>query len=218
MGLPGFVYVLLNPAFPGLVKIGRTERQVDTRVRELRSTGVPSKFLVLWQEHVSDADTVEKRLRARFAGYRYENDREFFSVPPQEAIRALMNESRALVTSLPMPIASADVLEHLRLLLGDALCPDIVSASLKQDANVCYLETVRWPSQPHQQDEIVEKIDLSIVSGLFRPTTPFKENLIEFMQLDPVTLAAVTDVIRPEIAKRIYESHVEALWNQPKLR
>jgi hypothetical protein len=39
----GFVYVLANPAFPGLLKIGFTNRSVDDRMKELNSsTSVPA--------------------------------------------------------------------------------------------------------------------------------------------------------------------------------
>lgn len=41
----GIVYLLTNPAMPGLVKIGMTERDsMDARLRELYSTGVPVPF------------------------------------------------------------------------------------------------------------------------------------------------------------------------------
>jgi hypothetical protein len=38
----GIVYVLTNPAIPGMVKIGKTCRGMDARLNELYSTGVPS--------------------------------------------------------------------------------------------------------------------------------------------------------------------------------
>ena len=41
----GIVYLLTNPVMPGLVKIGMTTREdIDTRMRELYSTGVPVPF------------------------------------------------------------------------------------------------------------------------------------------------------------------------------
>ena len=39
------VYVLTNPAMPGLLKIGSTtQEEVDTRMKQLYSTGVPVPF------------------------------------------------------------------------------------------------------------------------------------------------------------------------------
>ena len=41
----GIVYVLTNPAFPNLVKIGITTRdEVQVRMAELYTTGVPLPF------------------------------------------------------------------------------------------------------------------------------------------------------------------------------
>ena len=41
----GIVYVLTNSVMPGLVKIGMTTRlDIDTRMKELYSTGVPVPF------------------------------------------------------------------------------------------------------------------------------------------------------------------------------
>ena len=62
----GHVYIMLNPAIPGLVKIGRTRFQTKARARQLYSTGVPKEFIVLWQENVHDSDSVERELHRRF--------------------------------------------------------------------------------------------------------------------------------------------------------
>ena len=43
--MPAIVYVLSNPAMPGLVKIGRTSRdRLQSRMDELHGTGVPLPF------------------------------------------------------------------------------------------------------------------------------------------------------------------------------
>ena len=43
--MPNIVYVLTNPAMPGMVKIGMTDRpDVQRRMSELYSTGVPLPF------------------------------------------------------------------------------------------------------------------------------------------------------------------------------
>ena len=66
----GFVYVLLNPSFPNQVKIGLTEDAPDVRARKLWTTGVPTPFIVVYDELVSDCEEVESRLHMRFNGYR----------------------------------------------------------------------------------------------------------------------------------------------------
>ena len=37
----GIVYVLTNPAMPGMVKIGKTGRDVELRLNDLYTTGLP---------------------------------------------------------------------------------------------------------------------------------------------------------------------------------
>src|SRR5260370_29156097 len=91
---PGEVYVLHNCGLQeGLVKIGLTDRTARIRAAELRTTGVPRKFLVLYSQRVSNAREVEKRLHERFAEYRYSDDREFFFISPNRAIKALIREA-----------------------------------------------------------------------------------------------------------------------------
>ena len=43
--MPNIVYVLTNPAMPGIVKIGMTDKlEVQPRMRDLYTTGVPLPF------------------------------------------------------------------------------------------------------------------------------------------------------------------------------
>lgn len=59
----GIVYVLTNPAMPGLVKIGMTTRDnLDARMRELYGTGVPVPFECKYACKVkaSDCAKIEK--------------------------------------------------------------------------------------------------------------------------------------------------------------
>lgn len=56
----GWVYVLTNPAFPGMVKIGFTSETPRKRAADLsRATGVPLPFTVVWARAVSDCAYVE---------------------------------------------------------------------------------------------------------------------------------------------------------------
>ena len=71
---PGYVYILTNPSMPGLVKVGRTSRNVDLRAAELWHTGVPTKFEVYASEKTCDCVQLEayihgdlRKHRGRFA-------------------------------------------------------------------------------------------------------------------------------------------------------
>ncbi len=88
----GIVYVLSNPAMPYLVKIGMTTRnEIDSRMRELFSTGVPFPFECEYACKVlaCDCGKIEKALHIAFHPYRVNANREFFKILPEQAIAIL---------------------------------------------------------------------------------------------------------------------------------
>ena len=84
------VYVLTNPAMPGLVKIGMTgSTDADERVAQLYTSGVPFPFKLEFACRVPNPDEVEKALHRAFAPQRVNPKREFFSIEPDQAIAIL---------------------------------------------------------------------------------------------------------------------------------
>lgn len=97
----GIVYVLTNPAMPGLVKIGMTTRDnMDARMRELYGTGVPVPFECQYACKVksSDCTKIEKALHTAFAPNRINANREFFQIKPEQAMAILELFNREDVT------------------------------------------------------------------------------------------------------------------------
>ena len=89
MASEGIVYVLTNPAMPGMVKIGKTSRAMDARLNELYSTGVPLPFECAYAARVADEGSVERAFHLAFGPYRVNPKREFFSIEPEQAIALL---------------------------------------------------------------------------------------------------------------------------------
>ena len=85
----GIIYILTNPAMPGIVKIGKTAREIETRLGELYTTGVPVPFECVFAGIVSDIDKVEKAFHLAFAPYRINPKREFFQIEAEQAIAML---------------------------------------------------------------------------------------------------------------------------------
>lgn len=86
----GIVYVLTNPAMPGIVKIGKTSRgSVNARLNELYSTGVPVPFECAFAGRVEDESKIEKAFHLAFGPYRLNPKREFFQIEPEQAIALL---------------------------------------------------------------------------------------------------------------------------------
>ena len=83
------VYILTNPVFPDLVKIGRTTN-LEERVRSLSSqTGVPVPFEVYYSCTVDDSKKVEKHLHDGFGDHRINPRREFFRINPERVLSIL---------------------------------------------------------------------------------------------------------------------------------
>ena len=84
------VYALTNPSMPGLVKIGHTSKDdVQKRMHELFTTGVPLPFSCIKAVTVDNPKTIEKALHAAFDGHRINESREFFEIEPNQVILLL---------------------------------------------------------------------------------------------------------------------------------
>lgn len=86
----GFIYVNQNPAMPGLLKIGVTEKVPTARANELYTTGVPEPFTVEYYCLVEDAKGVEREVHRRLDAQRNLGNREFFRVALDHAIQEIL--------------------------------------------------------------------------------------------------------------------------------
>jgi hypothetical protein len=93
------VYILTNPVMPGVIKIGKTDKDdVTKRVKKLFTTGVPVPFDCVYACEVSDNTIIEKELHTKFARYRINPNREFFWLTPKTAAKALQSYEISDVT------------------------------------------------------------------------------------------------------------------------
>lgn len=84
------VYVLTNPAMPGLVKIGKTsQKDIAERMRQLYTTGVPLPFECEYACQVNDCAKVESAFHLAFGNTRINSNREFFQIEPERVIAIL---------------------------------------------------------------------------------------------------------------------------------
>jgi hypothetical protein len=94
----GRVYVLSNPAMPGLLKIGYTMNTVEGRVKELSiATGVPTEFCIEYQVECRDPAGLEAYAHTFFQSKRYNGNREFFSISINDAIDVLRHNAIELL-------------------------------------------------------------------------------------------------------------------------
>lgn len=90
----GYIYILSNPSFGNLLKVGMTTRNPFERAEELSElTAVPTPFKVEYSVLVEDCSVTEalthRILEER--GYRIMENREFFNAPLKE-IKKVINK------------------------------------------------------------------------------------------------------------------------------
>lgn len=89
--MKGLVYLLTNPAMPGIVKIGLTTRDdMQQRLNELFTTGVPVPFDCVFACEVDDCKAVEDALHIAFGPNRIHPKREFFKIEPEQPLAILL--------------------------------------------------------------------------------------------------------------------------------
>ena len=173
----GFVYILLNPAFSGMIKIGETGRDSVTRAIELsRQTGVPEDFIVLYDELVSDRKKVEKLLHEKFAKYRSKRNKEFFCMPPKDAIKALQELASNFSISTSVSRLSKSLTHHFRGNFHEYLDACIQDINLVMLPGVTYLEVTKVNSI---SSSLLTEQDGIPLMGIIESDTPNERDLEE---------------------------------------
>lgn len=108
------VYVLTNPAMPGLIKIGKTQLEdVGQRLKQLYTTGVPFPFELAFACKVPNADDLEQAFHFAFGNHRVNPSREFFKIEPERVIALLkfhhVEDATAELANLSSDISSAEI-------------------------------------------------------------------------------------------------------------
>jgi hypothetical protein len=104
----GIIYILINEAMPGYIKVGKTATSVEQRMKELDSTGIPLPFECYFAGRVTDMNTAERNLHNAFDDRRVRQRREFFQVDPERIRSALMLAKPIDVTPREDVVEDAD--------------------------------------------------------------------------------------------------------------
>ncbi|MFS0757529.1 GIY-YIG nuclease family protein [Noviherbaspirillum sp. 1P10PC] len=148
----GYLYVLANSAMPGMVKVGKTTRTVLERSKELSgATGLPTSFIVVFEQLFEDCTAAEQFVHSLLSkdGHRVANNREFFSAPVNEIVRAIMlapgpisehGKSSITVAEDNDELLQSDIHDELDELSfnGNFHQPDYVWSSVYDDAEGHY--------------------------------------------------------------------------------
>ena len=92
----GYVYILTNPSFrEDWVKIGKSARPVEKRIKELDNTAVPQPFEIYATIQTTKYNDVEKYIHQTIdqlsPDKRIRRNREFFNVKPQVVLDIFRN-------------------------------------------------------------------------------------------------------------------------------
>lgn len=101
-----YIYGATNKFMPGICKIGFSN-DVESRMKELFTTGVPVPHQIAWKVNVNDKSAVEKLIHQYLHGYRIRSDREYFNLDADEAFDILFrnNEMDEFVSIDLEPVA-----------------------------------------------------------------------------------------------------------------
>lgn len=83
------IYILTNECMPGLVKIGITTTNVEQRMKDLYTTGVPYPFECPYAAVVNNGREIEKKLHYAFGDHRVPTGKEFFRID-KEKVKAIL--------------------------------------------------------------------------------------------------------------------------------
>ena len=99
---------------PGYVKIGKTNNDLEKRIKELSSsTSIPLPFTVFYACTVKDSQFVEHQLHDAFDDTRINPRREFFRVAPERVVAALKLAEIENITPKKDIVESKEDLEAL---------------------------------------------------------------------------------------------------------
>jgi len=106
------VYILINSAMPGYIKVGRTSN-LRKRMLSLDNTSTPLPFECFYASKVRDAKFVEQQLHQAFEDSRTRKNREFFEISPERIVAALKLAEIEDVTPKKDIVDNADDIEAL---------------------------------------------------------------------------------------------------------
>jgi hypothetical protein len=210
----GYVYILINPSQPGLIKIGRTLRDSRKRARELYTTGVPTPYQVAFEIFSEEHEKLERMIHEQLMDFRISKDREFFRYPLDKAI-ALLQQLSTPPSSKDAVYSAEDITEGLRKRVPGFLKPDVVSVRIVQPGDRVWLEMTQEKEMAgYLKDQKIIRTDLGFIADgdydemFFNPNDSVSINAAKFVnEYDLYSIMMTTDLFHEDACKEINEKH-----------
>ena len=194
----GYIYILVNRSYIGLIKIGSTTFGATLRAKQLSSnTAVPTPFTVAYEAYVNHYEEFEKAIHNRLSQFRVNSKREFFKVQLDFAIELISIMKENPYYRPTDHYESIEILPQLINKYGDNIDHQIVSARIYQEIDRVYLETTKYEYiGDYLKDQYIHREDLGFIIEdcdendlLFKATDPIEMNAKKFMELDDISMA-----------------------------
>ncbi|HEF5152602.1 T5orf172 domain protein [Burkholderia multivorans] len=210
--VPGYVYILINPSMPGLIKIGRTLRDARTRARELSSTSVPTPFQVAFELFAEQHEALESKAHRALTDFRVDAAREFFRYPLDKAIALLIDLAEPSQNPAAQYVAE-DVTQRLREKYPAYLRSDIAAVRIVQVPGRVWLEiTTEKESAGYLVDQSIRRTDLAFIADtdepFFRPQGDVRVNADKLVNdYGAYSIVMTTDLFNDEACRQIEREH-----------
>lgn len=207
---PGYVYILINPSMPGLIKIGCTRMDCRGRARKLYTTGVPTPFEVAFEVFSDDHEVLEDQIHAKLSDFRPNKDREFFRYPLKDTINLLI-QLNGLVTKSEFTFSAISILGRLKEKYPHWIDITIADVQIVQTEERVWLETTREEEiAGYLKDQTIKRSDLAFFTddekGWFNPSNGVTENARKFSEeLGPYSIIMTTDLFHDKACKEVEE-------------
>lgn len=152
----GYVYILVNDAMPGLVKIGKTTRDVNARAVEVSNgTGIPLPFKVWDQQLTPDCGELERRVHNEIAQSRINPNREFFEIDAFAASQVVADLHREIVEEFLNHYLPGETLVPAQCFIDPSSIAILANLRGMHETEICRsIEEVRLDDEAISFDEL----------------------------------------------------------------
>lgn len=208
----GYVYLLVNPSMPGMIKVGCTARDSKFRARKLYTTGVPTPFEVAFEVFTEDHEKLESELHSRLANFRVNDDREFFRYPLKDTINLILDLDKNK-NDPDSEFGAVNIFRRLKERYNDWIDPSIADVRIVQTNERVWLE-ITWEETiaDYLKDQTIKRTDLAFIcdddeeSNYFRRDDSVTVNAKKFTEdFDAHSIMMVTDLFSDAACREISE-------------
>ncbi len=194
----GYIYILTNDSYKGLIKIGSTTLGAQERAKQLSSnTAVPTPFRVAYEVYVDDYLNFEKELHEKLCEFRVNPNREFFNYPLNKAIKLIDSLKDFDKYQNEDKFEAIEILPQILQRYGENIDNQISSMRIFQNNDRVYFEFTKdeYISE-YLKNQYITRVDLAFIIEdvdendlLFKSQAPININVKKFLELDDISMA-----------------------------